>query len=117
MVIATTLVCEEILEGDYMPGYDDHSQEQFKQKQYFIPNFLRVLKSLTTSRSHLNRCSQASFCGTLSKAWGYVFNIWKDTSNIVFVQKNNDTSEYDVRTPDPTAGMIEKPMSSPMILL
>ena len=35
----------------------------------------------------------------------------------LFLEKTNDTSKYDVRSPGPTAGMIEKPMSSPMILL
>ena len=35
LVTATTHGSEEILEGDYMPGYDDDSQELFQQKQYF----------------------------------------------------------------------------------
>ena len=35
LVTVTTHDCEEILEGDYMPGYDDDSQELFKQKQIF----------------------------------------------------------------------------------
>ena len=33
LVTATTHGCEEIMEEDYMPGYDDDSQELFKQKQ------------------------------------------------------------------------------------
>ena len=36
MVTATTHGFEEILEGDYMSGYDDDSQELFQQKQYFM---------------------------------------------------------------------------------
>ena len=36
LVTATTHGFEEILEGYYMPGYDDDSQELFKQKQYFM---------------------------------------------------------------------------------
>ena len=36
LVTATTHGCKQILEGDYKPGYDDDSQEQFKQEQYFM---------------------------------------------------------------------------------
>ena len=36
LVTAVAHGCEEILEGDYMPGYDDDSQELFKQKQFFM---------------------------------------------------------------------------------
>ena len=32
----TTHGCEEVLEVDYMPGYDDDSQELFQQMQYFM---------------------------------------------------------------------------------
>ena len=32
LVTATTHGCEEILEGGYMLGYDDDSQELFEQK-------------------------------------------------------------------------------------
>ena len=40
------MVHEEILEGDYMPGYDDESQELFQQKQCFIYSvFNKVLQS------------------------------------------------------------------------
>ena len=46
MVIATTHGCEEILERDYMPGYDDDSQELFQQNQYFMYRvFYKVLQS------------------------------------------------------------------------
>ena len=46
LVTATSHGCEEILEGDYMPGYDDDSQELFKQKQYFMYSiFNKVLQS------------------------------------------------------------------------
>ena len=46
LVTATTHGCEEILEGDYMPGYDDDSQELFKLKQYFMYSvFNKVLQS------------------------------------------------------------------------
>ena len=46
LVTATTDGCEEILEGDYMPGYDDDSQELFQQKQYFMYSaFNKVLQS------------------------------------------------------------------------
>ena len=34
LVTATTHSCEEILEGEYLPGYDNDSQELFKQNQY-----------------------------------------------------------------------------------
>ena len=40
MVTATAHGCEEILEGDYMPGYDDDSQELFQHKQYFMYSVL-----------------------------------------------------------------------------
>ena len=36
LVTATTHGCEDILESDYLPVYDDGSQELFKQKQYFM---------------------------------------------------------------------------------
>ena len=36
LVTATTQGCEEIVEEDYMPGYDDDSQELFKQKEYYM---------------------------------------------------------------------------------
>ena len=46
VVTATTHGCDKILEGDYMPGYDDDSQELFKQKQYFMYNvFNKLLQS------------------------------------------------------------------------
>ena len=46
LVKATIHVCEEILERDYMPGYDDDSQELFQQNQYFIYSvFNKVLQS------------------------------------------------------------------------
>ena len=46
LVTATSHSCEEILEGDYIPGYDDDSQELFKQKQNFMYSvFSKVLKS------------------------------------------------------------------------
>ena len=46
LVTATTRGCEEILEGNCMPGYDDDSQELFKQKQYFMYGvFNKVLQS------------------------------------------------------------------------
>ena len=46
LVTATTHGCEEILEGDYMSGYDDDSQELFKQKQYFMYSvFNKLLQS------------------------------------------------------------------------
>ena len=46
LVTATTHGCEEILEGDYMPGYDDDSQELFQQKQHFMYSvFNKVLQS------------------------------------------------------------------------
>ena len=46
MVTTTTHGSEEILEGDYMPQYDDDSQEQFQQKQYFMYSvFNKVLES------------------------------------------------------------------------
>ena len=46
LVTATTHGCKEILEGDYVPGYDDDSQELFKQKQYFMYSvFNKVLQS------------------------------------------------------------------------
>ena len=32
LVTATTHGCEEILEGDYIPGHDDDSQEPFRKK-------------------------------------------------------------------------------------
>ena len=31
LITPTTHGCEEILEGDYLPGYDDDSQGLFKQ--------------------------------------------------------------------------------------
>ena len=38
--------CEEILEGDYVPGYDDDSRELFHQMQYFMYSvFNKVLQS------------------------------------------------------------------------
>ena len=46
LVTATTHGCEETLEGDYMPGSDDDSQEHFKQKQDFMySGFNKVLQS------------------------------------------------------------------------
>ena len=40
------MVAKEILEKDYIPGYDDDSQELFKQKQYFMYSVLnKVLQS------------------------------------------------------------------------
>ena len=46
LVTEATHGCEEILEGDYMPGYDDDSKELFKQKQYFMYSvFNKVLQS------------------------------------------------------------------------
>ena len=46
LVTATTHGCDEILEGDYMPVYDDDSQELFQQKQYFMYSvFNKVLQS------------------------------------------------------------------------
>ena len=46
LVTATTHGCEQILEGDYVPGYDDNSLEFFKQKQYFMYSvFNKVLWS------------------------------------------------------------------------
>ena len=46
LVPATTHGCEEILEGDYEPGYDDDSQALFQQKQYFMYSvFSKVLQS------------------------------------------------------------------------
>ena len=46
MVTVTTHGCEEILEGDYIPGYDNDSQELFQQKQYFMYSvFNKVLQS------------------------------------------------------------------------
>ena len=35
LVTATTHSCEEILEGDYMPGYDDDSQELLDKNNIF----------------------------------------------------------------------------------
>ena len=46
LVTATTHDCEEVLEVDYIPGYDDDSQELFQQKQYFMYSvFNKVLQS------------------------------------------------------------------------
>ena len=46
VVTSTTHGCEEILEGDYMSGYDDDSQELFKQKQDSMYSFFnKVLQS------------------------------------------------------------------------
>ena len=46
LVSATTHGCEEILEGDYMSGHDDDSQELFKQKQSFMYSvFNKLLQS------------------------------------------------------------------------
>ena len=46
LVTATAHGCEEILEVDNMPGYDDDSQELFQEKQYFIYSvFNKVLQS------------------------------------------------------------------------
>ena len=46
LVTAMAHGCEEILEGDYMPGYDDDSQELFQQKQDFMYSaFNKVLQS------------------------------------------------------------------------
>ena len=46
LVTVTTHDCEEILEGDYIPGYDNDSQELFQQKQYFMYSvFNKVLQS------------------------------------------------------------------------
>ena len=46
LVTAIAHGCEEILEGDYIPGYDDDSQEPLKQKQYFMYCvFNKVLQS------------------------------------------------------------------------
>ena len=46
LVTATAHGCEITLEGDYMPGYDDDSQELFLQKQYFMYSvFNQVLQS------------------------------------------------------------------------
>ena len=46
LVTATTHGCEEILEGNYMLGYDDDSQELFQQKHYFMYSvFNEVLQS------------------------------------------------------------------------
>ena len=46
LVKATTHGCEDILEGDSIPGYDDDSQELFKQKQYLMYSvFNKVLQS------------------------------------------------------------------------
>ena len=46
LVAATTHGCVEILEGDYIPGNDDDSQELFKQEQYFMYCvFNKVLQS------------------------------------------------------------------------
>ena len=46
LVIATPRGCEEILEGGYLPRYDDDSQELFEQKQYFMYCvFNKVLQS------------------------------------------------------------------------
>ena len=45
-LLVTATTHEEILEGDYMNGYDDDSQELFKQKQYFMYSvFNKVLQS------------------------------------------------------------------------
>ena len=46
LVTATTHGCDEILEGEYMPGYDDNTQQLFQQKQYFMSSvFNKVLQS------------------------------------------------------------------------
>ena len=46
LATATTHICEEILEGNYLPGYHDDSQELFKQKQFFMYSiFNKVLQS------------------------------------------------------------------------
>ena len=46
LVTATTHGCEEILKGDYMPGYDDDCQEIFIQRRYFMYSvFNKVLQS------------------------------------------------------------------------
>ena len=46
LATATAHGCKEILEGDYMPGYDEDSQELFIQKQYFMYIvFNKVLQS------------------------------------------------------------------------
>ena len=46
LVTATTHGCEEILEGDYVPGYAGDCQELFQQKQYFMYSlFNKVLQS------------------------------------------------------------------------
>ena len=37
--------CEEVLESDYLPGYDDDTQELFQQKQCFMSVFNKVLQS------------------------------------------------------------------------
>ena len=46
LITATTHYCKEILEGDYMPGYDDDGQDLFQQKQYFMYSvFNKVLQT------------------------------------------------------------------------
>ena len=45
LVTVTTHGCEEMLEGDYIPGYDDVSQESSKQKQFMYSVFNKVLQS------------------------------------------------------------------------
>ena len=46
LVTATTHGCEEFLEGDYMPGYDDDSQELFQHMEHFMYRvFNKVLQS------------------------------------------------------------------------
>ena len=46
LITARTHGCEEILNGDYQPENNDDSQEQFKQKQYFMYSlFNKVLQN------------------------------------------------------------------------
>ena len=52
LVTATTHGCEEILEGDYMPGYDDDSQELFQQKQCFMYSVFNKVLQRDMGKNH-----------------------------------------------------------------
>ena len=66
LVTATSHGCYKILEGDYMPGYDDDSQELVQQNQYLMYS---VVNKVLQSDNRLLQQKKAQMGNNLAEQW------------------------------------------------